>query len=141
MKPIRQAVAIVIHHPDHKRILIVQRPANDENLPNVWGLPATSLKKGESFKKAVLRLGREKLGVELKIIKLINEGQLEGKEYILFMKEYEVEIIKGKPKVPQKINGITQYQKWVWALSDKLKEAAQKGSLCSQLYLSRIKLK
>jgi len=138
MKPIKSAVAFVVYNKDKSKVLAVQRPSDDEDLPNVWGLPAGSLKDKETFEQAVLRSGKEKLGVKLKIIKQINEGKLERDKIILHMKEYEVEIEDGKPSVPQKVDGITQYQKLKWSTPDKLKEAAQKGSLCSRLYLSSI---
>ena len=138
MKAIKSAVAFVIYNKDKTKILTVQRPENDEDLPNVWGLPAGSLKDKESFEEAVLRSGKEKLGVKLKIIKLINEGKLERDKIVLHMKEYEVAIEEGKPNVPQKVSGITQYQKLNWSSPEKLKDAAQEGSLCSRLYLSSI---
>jgi len=138
MKLIHNSSAYVVYNYDRSKILAVQRPSDDENLPNVWGLPAGSLKEWESFEESVIRSGREKLGVELKIIKLINEGELEREKYILHMKEYEVEVIEGEPKVPQIVEGITQYQRWKWASGDILKESADKGSLCSQLYLGSV---
>jgi ADP-ribose pyrophosphatase YjhB (NUDIX family) len=104
----------------------------------VWGLPAGSLKDNESFEDAVIRAGIEKLGVELGITKERNEGSIERKNFVLFMKEYEVEIVGGEPKVPQPISGITQYQNWKWATADDLVEAAQKGSLGSRLYLESV---
>lgn len=46
-RPTKFAVSYVIFHPDDtpvspsaRRILLVQRPADDPNLPNAWGLPA-----------------------------------------------------------------------------------------------------
>ncbi|MEK6962828.1 MAG: NUDIX hydrolase [Nanoarchaeota archaeon] len=141
MKPIKNAVAFVIYNPDRTKILVVQRPFDDENLPGVWGLPAGSLKENENYEEAVLRAGREKLGVQLQIIKLINEGEIQRNTFLLHMKEYEIEIIKGQPSVPQPINEVTQFIQWKWALPEALHEAAEKGSLCSQLYLATIKKK
>jgi 8-oxo-dGTP pyrophosphatase MutT (NUDIX family) len=135
-KPVKHSVAVVIYSKDRKRVLIVQRPYNDESLPEVWGLPASSLRNGESFEDAVLRTGNEKLGVELKVIKVINEGTIERENFLLHMKEYEVEIVKGTPKVPQEIEGITQYQNLKYGIVNDLIPAAQGGSLCSRLYLS-----
>ncbi|MGD0729030.1 MAG: NUDIX domain-containing protein [Candidatus Micrarchaeaceae archaeon] len=137
-KTTKNSVAFVIYNKDHTKFLAVQRPSNDEDLPNVWGLPAGSLKDNESFEDAVIRAGIEKLGVELGITKERNEGSIERKNFVLFMKEYEVEIVGGEPKVPQPISGITQYQNWKWATADDLVEAAQKGSLGSRLYLESV---
>lgn len=138
MKPVKNAVAFVIYNKDRSKFLAVKRPPDDKDLPDVWGLPAGSLLDGEAFEKALLRSGREKLGVGLGIVKLIGSGDIERKNYVLHMKEYEVKIVRGEPKVPQPVEGVTQYLAWKWAVADELKEAAQKGSLCSRLYLSSL---
>lgn len=77
--------------------------------------------------------------MELKIVKLIKEGSIEREKHFLHMKEYEVEIMSGEPVVPQKINTVTQYQKWQWAEPNILIDAVQKGSLCSRLFLNNKK--
>lgn len=135
MKPVKNAISYVIYNKDRSTFLVVQRPADDEDLPNLWGLPAGTVKEGESFEDAVVRSGREKLGVELKIGKLIAEGEMERKSYFLHMKEYEVEMVSGEPAVPQPVQGVTQYQAWRWGTSQDVTEAAQKGSLCCKLFL------
>jgi len=135
MKPLKKAVAFVIYHEDGHRILAVLRPEDDRHLPNLRGLPAGTLKEGESFEDCVLRSGQEKLGVTLQIVGLVGEGQLERENYVLLMKEFEVEIIKGEPVAPQDALGVTQYQEWKWAEPQELVEAAGMGSLCSQLFL------
>jgi ADP-ribose pyrophosphatase YjhB (NUDIX family) len=116
----------------------VQRPALDENLPNVWGLPAGSLKDGESFEDCVRRSGMEKLGVELDVVDLIGEGNLERDTYVLHMKEYEVSVRSGEPSVPQPYPEVTQYQATRWGNADDLVEAASKGSLCCRIFLSSV---
>ena len=55
------------------------------------------------------------------------------------MKEYEVTITKGEPKVPQKDISVTQYSEWRWAIPTDLMESAKMGSLCSQLFLKHNK--
>lgn len=140
MKPIKNSVAFIIYNKNYTKFIAVQRPSDDKNLPNVYGLSAGSLKNNESFENAVLRSGIEKLGVKLKIIKLQNEGKIERDTYTLFMKEFKVKIIKGEPSVSQQFKGITQYQQWKWATPPDLIEAAQKGSLCSKLFLKNINL-
>jgi len=138
MKPIRDSIAFVIWNDTHNKVLAVQRPANDENLPNVWGLPAGSLLKGENFEDCALRAGKEKLGVQIEIVHLFGQGNIERDEYILHMKEFEVRIISGTPSVPQNVLGVTQYQGWKWADPVLMVEAAQKGSLCSRILLVKL---
>ena len=141
MKPTKHAVAFVIYNEDRSKFLVVQRPADDENLPNVWGLPASSLKEGESFEEATVRAGKDKLGVQVKTVKLIGEDSIEREKYVLHMKEYEVEIVEGEPEVPQPIEGVTQYQQWRWGTGEDLCEAAGKASLCCKIYLDKEKVK
>jgi len=138
MKPIKSSVAFVVWNETNDRVLSVQRPANDENLPNVWGLPAGSLREGETFEDSVLRSGKEKLGTQLEIVKLLVEGDIERERYVLHMKEFEARIISGTPVVPQNVAEVTQYQNWKWAEPKLMVEAAQKGSLCSRLFLNRL---
>lgn len=137
MGKIKKSVAFIIYSKDRKKVLVVQRPPDDDLLPNVWGLPAGSLKSGESFEEAVLRSGLEKLGVNLEIVSFQNEGSIRRKKHTLYMKEFEVKIVEGKPNVPQKIKGVTQYIRWKWADPKELIESAKKGSLCSRLFLNK----
>lgn len=136
-KPIKNSISYVIFNKDKSKFLAVQRPDEDEDFPGSWGLPAGSLKEGESFEDATIRSGRDKLGVRLKVVKLIVEGSQERTEYAFFMKVFEAEIVSGEPSVPQNGGGITQYQDIKWAVGDELKNTARKGSLCCQLYLEK----
>ena len=124
MKPIKYAIAYVIYNKDKCKFLIVQRPSDDKNLPDVWGLPAGSVKENETFEEAVIRSGKEKLGVVLKPVKFIGRGSIEREEYILCLEDYEAEILEGDPSVPQPVEGITQYQSLNWGVSSDLRDAA-----------------
>lgn len=139
MKPVKDSIAYAIYSDDKSRVLAVLRPVDDNNLPNVWGLPASMLKEGESYEDAVIRSGYEKLGVKLKVIEMIGEGSIERESFTLHMKEYTAEIIDGEPLAPQPHEGMTQYQKCAYSSPEILKEAAIKGSLCSRLFLTSIK--
>jgi ADP-ribose pyrophosphatase YjhB (NUDIX family) len=135
-RPEKQSVAVVIRNPEKPdMVLTVLRPANDEDLPNVWGLPAASLRPGEEWEAAVQRVGLEKLGVQLKVGPELERGTQERRDYRLDMRLYEATISKGKPFVPQPDNAFTQYAKWKWGLAEDLQPAAQRGSLCCRLYL------
>lgn len=138
MKPLRNAIAFVIYNEDRSKILEILRPMDDEDLPNVWGLPAGTIKNGETFEECIHRSLKEKLGIEGDIVKFIGEGSTNRKDYDLFMKLYEVKITKGTPKAPQKVLGVTQYQRCEWRNADDLRKAASMGSLCCTLYLQSI---
>lgn len=127
-------------------MLAVLRPPDDPELPDVWGLPATTLRAKESWEEALARAGRDKLGVTLEPHGILAEGEqdrpLEGAgpvgdgSYRLRMRVYEVELPEGEPReaLPSEGRG-TRYVSWRWAEPDELREAAGRGSLCTQLYL------
>lgn len=134
-KPIRRSVAVVIRGPDPPRILAVKRPPDDEDLPDVWGLPAASLEPGETWEEAARRAGREKLGVRLRSVRLLRMGETSRPGELVHMRLYGAEIAEGEPRVPRPAEGVTQYVAWAWSSPDRLVEAARSGSLCSRLYL------
>lgn len=140
MKPTKHSIAFIVYTPDRSQVLAVQRPADDEELPNLWGLPATSLKPGESEEQAVVRAGNEKLGVGLQVVGKIATGTLERTGYVLHLTDYEAAIVSGAPNCPQSGAG-TQYAAWKWADPKELIPAAQKGSLCTRLFLEEIGMK
>ena len=133
-RPVKRSIAVAIPHADGRRVLIVQRPADDEDLPGAWGLPAASLQDGESWEAAVRRAGREKLGVELVVGREMNRGTLERRSYSLEMRLYNAQIIEGDVEVPQPDARVTQYQAWRWGDADNLEPAARAGSLCCELF-------
>jgi hypothetical protein len=136
---VKQSVAIVIRKSDEpNRVLTVLRPADDEDLPNVWGLPAATLRPGEEWNAAIERVGLEKLGVQLKPGSPLESGTQERRDYRLDMRLYEAEITKGTPFVPQPDNAFTQYTKWKWGTAADLQPAAQRGSLCCRLFLKNV---
>lgn len=135
-RPTKQSVSVVIRSSaDPTQVLTVLRPANDEDLPNVWGLPAASLRPGESWEAAVRRVGLEKLGVQLAVGAELQRGSAERRNYRLEMRLYEAAIEKGNPFVPQPDLEHTQYAKWKWGSAEDLEPAAERGSLCCRLYL------
>lgn len=80
----------------------------------------------------------EKLGVEGEAVRFIAEGRTEREDYNLFMKLYEAKITKGDPKVPQHVQGVTQYTQLRWGTLEDLGEADRKGSLCCRLYINSV---
>lgn len=133
---IKQSVSLAIHDPARPgAVLLVQRPHDDDDLPDVWGLPAASLAAGESWADAARRAGRDKLGVELDVGRPLCTGSLRRVAYTLEMQLLEARISSGTPQVPQPVQGVTQYQNWRWGEAAELEPAAARGSLCSRLYL------
>ena len=65
----------MIKNPENSsEIIIVKRPSDDADLPNVWEIPAGSIKENETYEEAVVRNKKGKLGVLLKVGKLIGRG-------------------------------------------------------------------
>lgn len=136
----RSVAAVVFFDKDEAdpRVLAVLRPADDDALPGVWGLPAASLREGESWESAFRRLGDGKLGVELESVAVLARGSLERPGYLLDMRLYAARIVAGTPSVPQHDRTVTQYVDWRWSDSQILVEGARRGSLCGRLYLNRL---
>ena len=125
--PLRQSVALVIEGPEG--VLLVRRPDDDESLPGVWGLPAASLRPGESELDAVRRAGRDKLGLEVLPLRAL--GDERGR---VAMRDWAVEVVSGEPEVPGS-GARTQYSDWRWGAPAELAPAARAGSLCARVLL------
>lgn len=139
MKPIRDAVAFVVRDPARAgALLLVRRPPDDPDLPDLWGLPAGSRQSIETWHRAVERAGLDKLGVELRVGALLNEGTTERAEYTLHMRLYEAEVVRGELAVPQPFGHVTQYRALEWGPPERLEPAAAKGSLCCRLLLDAL---
>jgi 8-oxo-dGTP pyrophosphatase MutT (NUDIX family) len=135
-RPTRHAVALAIRdagRPD--QVLLVRRPPDDDELPNAWGLPAASLRPGESREDAARRAARDKLGVDILVGAEINRGTTRRTDYDLEMRLLEARIRDGTPAVLQPDPTVTQYTGLRWGTAPDLEPAATRGSLCCRLYL------
>jgi 8-oxo-dGTP diphosphatase len=128
VNPPKQSISLVIEGP--QGLLLVRRPEDDEDLPGLWGLPAASLEEGESEEEAVRRAGRAKLGVEVRPVRILGEATGERAR----MRDWKVEIVSGRPSVPQRHTG-TQYDELRWGDAAELVPAARAGSLCCRALL------
>lgn len=137
--PVRASVSLAIRRGPSDEVLIVQRPADDDDLPNAWGLPAASLGPDESWEDAVRRAASGKLGIEVGVGRMLREGETARQGYTLRMRLYEARVLAGEPHVPQPDADVTQYQAWQWGAAADLLPAAEQGSLCSRLYLAHEK--
>jgi ADP-ribose pyrophosphatase YjhB (NUDIX family) len=134
-----RAIAVFIANPlDTSLLLIVRRPDDDEDLPGVWGLPATSIKDNESDHAAALRLGTRKLGADLTLGAVLAEGTQERATQHLVMNLYAATLGAASPILPEpndQIDGSTYYTDWQWAPRESANAGAEMGSLCCQLAL------
>jgi ADP-ribose pyrophosphatase YjhB (NUDIX family) len=125
---VKRSVSLVIEGP--AGVLLVRRPDDDESLPGVWGLPAASLQPGESERDAVLRAGRDKLGLEVEPLHPVGSEDSDSAA----MRDWAARIAAGEPSVPQPAGG-TQYVDWRWGDASELAPAARAGSLCARALL------
>ncbi len=136
---LNHAVAAVIHRPDGL-VLAVRRPDEPgEELPGLWGLPATTLRDGESREDGLRRLGWGKLGVALTPLRMLAEGEQQRENYTLHMTVYEASM-SGEPRLPPRAAGasVTLYEALDWLLGDSFRHAADQGSLCCRLLLQAV---
>jgi len=134
------AVAVAVTRADGL-VLAVQRPDEPgEELPGVWGLPATTLRDGESPEDGVRRLGREKLGVELTPLRALANGEQQRANHTLRMVVYEVSM-SGEPRLAGRgaSTAGTLYDAFDWLPPASLRNAAARGSLCCELYLATVR--
>jgi ADP-ribose pyrophosphatase YjhB (NUDIX family) len=137
MKPVRCSVAAVLRNPENAReFLAVRRPPDDDRLPNVWGLPAVTLAPGELPEAGLRRIGREKLGAEIEPTRFVGIKSMDRGDYELILMDMEAGVVSGAPSVLLAETTATRYvdQRWTDDLL-VLREAARRGSLCSQLLL------
>lgn len=135
---VRYAVAAVLRHPrDPRRFLAVRRPADDDRLPDVWGLPAVSLAPGELPEAAVRRIGREKLATEIEPTRFVGARAGDRGDHQLILMDIEAALAGPEPDVTRAPTQRTRYveQRWTSDL-ELLVDAARKGSLCSQALLA-----
>jgi ADP-ribose pyrophosphatase YjhB (NUDIX family) len=144
-KAVKHSVALVIWEQSQShRVLAVRRPtAPGEELPGLWGLPAGSQLPGESLLETARRVGRAKLGLEVTGLTKLAEGQQRRERYDITMVLLRAERPEGwQPVLPSRANSpsdVTYYDDWQWAEASQLREAAEQGSLCCQLFLRLLK--
>lgn len=137
MKPTKFAVAVALTNPDNnEEILVVERPPNDDSLPNIWGLPAASLKTNELPEEIVKRVGRAKLGTEILPESMIGIKRFDRGEYEIILMDIRAKLIGPQPDVKRANADSTIYvnQKWTSDFSILIPGAKQ-GSLCDRIFL------
>ena len=77
-------------------LLLVRRPDDDRVWPGLWGLPAASLREGESEREAVLRVGRDKLGVTVDPLRPMREDKADRRDYRIAMRDWAASIVGGR---------------------------------------------
>jgi uncharacterized protein len=133
----KRSVAVVVRGPEAGTFLVVKRPDDPgDPLAGVWGLPAVTLGDAEDERAAVVRVGRDKLGVEVAPGRRLGQASADRGGHLLVLADYEAVIVGGTPSVPQPDASVTQYVEWRYADDPAvLAEAAARGSLCARIFL------
>jgi 8-oxo-dGTP diphosphatase len=118
--PVKHSVAVMIIKENH--ILAIRRSESDDEFPGIWGLPAGTLHGSETVEDVIVRIGRDKLRVDLSPIRKIAAGTQIRATYRLEMALWEASM-DGEPTYPE----------WQWAPVDLLRSGAAAGSLCCAL--------
>ncbi len=148
---VKQSVSVAIRSVGAdgvERVVAVLRPeVFGDPLSGLWGLPAASLREGETPDDAVARVLRDKLGLEaLQGFMGINSGQRISDGITQSMTVYAVSWDVGAAlpitlPAPHVDPTVTMYRDWRWAAPEELREAASRGSLCTRLYLEWLKVR
>ncbi len=131
------AVAAVVRRSDDpQQFLAVKRPPTDDELPNVWGLPAVTLEPGELPEQGIRRVGTTKLATEIEPVRFVGARAADRKTHKLILMDIEAHLLGDSPSVGDAHPDGTKYvdQRWTKDLT-LLRTAAQQGSLCSQVLL------
>lgn len=118
--------------------MAVKRPEDeDEPFAGMWGLPAATVAMGETPEEAVRRLGRQKLGMTLEVVREVSRGSQERAGEELSMVLYEARA-KDEPNLVREGDGdVTYYTDWKWAEAEVFVPTAEAGSLCCRLFLGK----
>jgi 8-oxo-dGTP diphosphatase len=136
MKPNKEAVSLVITDNDDDFLAVKRADDPIDDLAGVWGFPAVTLKTDETHQEAALRVGHQKLGVDIVLGPKIGDSTHDRNTYILHLTDYEAKISNGVPVAPQADLSVSQYAECKFTNDPTiLFEAARKGSQCTQLFL------
>jgi ADP-ribose pyrophosphatase YjhB (NUDIX family) len=131
---VKESVALLITDGDG-RFLAVRRSDDDDTLPGVWGLPAASLRPGETPDVAARRAARDKLGLEIRLGEEMGEATGGGATPVR-LRAYTAEISAGTPSLPAADPEASRYAALRMTRDLRLLlPAARAGSLCSQVCL------
>ena len=136
-KRIEFAIAAIMSNPKNdSQVLAVKRPATDDALPGVWGLPAVVVKDGELPEAAIRRIGMEKLSTNIKPVSQVGIKHLDRGEYDLILMDIKATVTGEEPDVLAAPTKDIKYidQQWTSDLTLFI-PAAKNGSVCTRILL------
>ncbi len=129
-KPLKHTVSIIMKNEEGKTLFALRSP-NKTSYPLTWSLPSAYVIEGETFEDTCMRIGRTKLGVELKVISVINEGHgvKDRGDHKIFMHDYEARVVSGVPKVVS-----DDYVEMKWEVPEVQFKSMKEMGDCCRLY-------
>ncbi|MGH7196390.1 MAG: NUDIX hydrolase [Candidatus Saccharimonadales bacterium] len=127
-KPIKHAISVVIQNQKGET-LFAQRSPHKKEFPLVWSLPSHFVNEGEKPEDTIVRIGLHKLGIKLKLVRLLNEGYGERSDFRLFMHDYAVEIVSGEPEIVSE-----DFVNLKWAKAEEFLPTIKIKGDCTRLY-------
>jgi len=134
----KRSVALAVRpQEDSSGVLLVRRPDDDDEFPGAWGLPAATCVSHETLEDAARRIGQDKLGVEVRLGKVIGSGVQDRDGYVIEMHLFEAWLDGMAPTLAVNCegSGLTYYTSLRWGDPSDLVVSAGMGSLCSRLLL------
>jgi hypothetical protein len=99
----------------------------------MWGVPAGTLRKNESYAEAIRRTARHRLGIEVEVLGERAAGSSDRGTHLVEMRLFEVRIVAGSPQVRAVDPDGHGYIDVQWAMTDILQPTRERGSLCCRL--------
>lgn len=136
-KSVKYSVAVVLRNSKGE-YLAVQRPMDDEDHKGHWGLPAVSLKSGETPDQAAIRACQEKLCCNGDIKRFLGIMYQKRNKYDMFLMDIEMALNEeSQPDVQKSNTASTKYIEQLWTDDPMLMmPAAKDGSCCSTIFLT-----
>ena len=139
---IKRSVALAVAQPgEPRKVLLVCRPEDDEELPGMLGLPAASCRTGETYEAAARRIGPQKLGTGITLGERLATGTQVRAGYTLEMSLYSATLNQAAPSLRSgrgTSQAVTRYVAWRWGDPSELADSARRGSLCCRLLLETL---
>ena len=137
--PVKKAIALLIRSEENQGLVLgCLRLETDTSYPNMWGLPAGSLKDGEAEFELIDRIMIQKLRIKnYKIIRHL--GKLTAprqNKFLLILDEFEILVESNQANC-----NLKEYQKCEFQDPSIFVETARTGSLCTQICLNYFNIK
>ena len=114
-------------------ILVVRRSPRDRYFPDLWGIPAGTLRKREGYEEAIRRTAKHRLGIELEVLGERARGSSDRGTHVVEMRLYEARIVSGTPHLLDVNPEGYGYTEVRWDRPEVLQSARERGSLCCRL--------